>query len=99
MEKEELLRLFISLDFVTINPVVIIGYTIIILGEFTMCKVVEQFRNEGLEQGRKQGRTDEQKRIAENMVTQGLEDALIITVTGIARERLDAIKRGVQKSE
>jgi len=33
MEKEELLRLFISLDFVTINPVVIIGYTIIILGE------------------------------------------------------------------
>ena len=64
-----------------------------------MCKVVEQFRNEGLEQGRKQGRTDEQKRIAENMVTQGLEDALIITVTGIARERLDAIKRGVQKSE
>ena len=68
-------------------------------GEFTMCKVVEQFRNEGLEQGRKQGRTDEQKRIAENMVTQGLEDALIITVTGIARERLDAIKRGVQKSE
>jgi len=36
MEREELLRLFISLDFVTINPVVIIGYTIIILGEFTM---------------------------------------------------------------
>ena len=64
-----------------------------------MCKVVEQFRNEGLEQGRKQGRTDEQKRIAENMVTQGLEDALIITVTGIARKRLDAIKRGVQNSE
>jgi len=36
MEKEELLRLFISLDFVTINPVVIIGYTIIILGEVYM---------------------------------------------------------------
>ena len=99
MEREELLRLFISLDFVTINPVVIIGYTIIILGDITMCRVVEQFRNEGLEQGRKQGRTDEQKRIAENMVTQGLEDALIITVTGITKERLDVIKSNVRKSE
>ena len=39
MEKEELLRLFISLDFVTINPVVIIGYTIIILGEVNMQKM------------------------------------------------------------
>ena len=56
-----------------------------------MCRIVEQFMNEG--------RTDEQKRIAENMVIQGLEDALIITVTGIARERLDAIKSNVQKSE
>lgn len=72
-------------------------------GEFTMCSVVEQFRNEGLEQGRrqgrKQGRTDEQKRIAENMVIQGFEDALIISVTGIARECLDTIKSNVQKSE
>ena len=38
MEREELLRLFISLDFVTINPVVIIGYTIIILGGSIMTK-------------------------------------------------------------
>lgn len=64
-----------------------------------MCSVVEQFRNEGLEQGRKQGRTNEQKRIAENMVIQGLDDTLIISVTGIARERLDVIKSNVRKSE
>ena len=60
-----------------------------------MCRVVEQFRNEGLEQGR----TDEQKRIAENMVIQGFDDTLIISVTGIARERLDVIKSNVRKSE
>ena len=32
MEREDLLRLFISLDFVTISQVVILDYTIIILG-------------------------------------------------------------------
>ena len=41
MEKEELLRLFISLDFVTINPVVIIGYTIIILGDCFLKKTIK----------------------------------------------------------
>ena len=43
--------------------------------------------------------TDEQKRIAENMVIQGLDDTLIISVTGIARERLDASKNDVKTSE
>jgi len=60
-------------------------------GDVTMCRIVEQFMNEG--------RTDEQKRIAENMVIQGLDDTLIISVTGIARERLDTIKSNVRKSE
>lgn len=60
-------------------------------GDVTMCRIVEQFMNEG--------RTDEQKRIAENMVIQGLDDTLIISVTGIARERLDAIKNDIQTSE
>jgi len=39
------------------------------------------------------------KRIAENMVIQGFDDTLIISVTGIARERLDAIKNDIQTSE
>lgn len=80
-------------------------------GEITMCSVVEQFRNEGLEQGRKQGRrqgrqlgrrqgrTDEQNRIAKNLLTQGCQDTFILTVTGITQERLDSIKKGVQKQE
>jgi hypothetical protein len=33
------------------------------------------------------------------MVIQGFDDMLIISVTGIARERLDAIKSNVRKSE
>ena len=84
-------------------------------GDVTMCRFVDQFRNEGmelglecglkqglergLERGLAQGRTDEQKRIAENMLTQGLEDSLIISVTGIAQEYLDTIKDTFQPSE
>jgi len=33
------------------------------------------------------------------MVIQGCDDTLIISVTGIARERLDAIKNDIQTSE
>ena len=58
-------------------------------GGATMCSVVEQFMNEG--------RTSEQKRIAENMVNQGFNDEQILAVTGITRECLDAIKRASQK--
>lgn len=54
-----------------------------------MCSVVEQFMNEG--------RTSEQKRIAENMVNQGFNDEQILAVTGITRECLDAIKSADQK--
>ena len=64
-----------------------------------MCRFIEQFRAEGLEQGHKQGRTDEQKRIAENMILKGCEDDFILSVTGITRECLDTIRSGVQKSE
>lgn len=56
-----------------------------------MCSVVEQFMNEG--------RTNEQKRIAENMILKGCEDDFILSVTGITRECLDALKSGLQKSE
>lgn len=64
-------------------------------GDVTMCRFVDQFRNEGMEQGR----TDEQKRIAENMLTQGFEEALIISVTGITQECLDTIKNTLQPSK
>ena len=73
-------------------------------GDVTMCRFVDQFRNEGMERGLEQGlerglvqgRTDEQKRIAENMLTQGLKDALIISVTGITQECLNTIKDTLQ---
>ncbi|MBQ6875643.1 MAG: Rpn family recombination-promoting nuclease/putative transposase [Lachnospiraceae bacterium] len=73
-------------------------------GDATMCRFVDQFRNEGMERGLEQGlerglvqgRTDEQKRIAENMLTQGLKDALIISVTGITQECLNTIKDTLQ---
>ena len=85
---DEFLKLLVAF---TGDPTYGEAITPISKGEVTMCRVVEQFMNEG--------RMDEQKRIAENMVTQGLEDALIITVTGITKECLDAIKSGTQKSE
>ena len=69
-------------------------------GDVTMCRFVDQFRNEGmelgLERGLAQGRVDEQTRIAENMLTQGLEDVLIISVTGITQECLNTIKNTIQ---
>ena len=85
---DELLKLLVA---VTGDPTYGEMFPSISKGDVTMCSVVEQFMNEG--------RTNEQKRIAENMILKGCEDDFILSVTGITRECLDALKSGVQKSE
>ena len=83
--KEESLLLLSDLQKL-INQVVLIDYTIIILGVEFMCHEMEKIYSEGMENGEKRGELKAKKEMALSMAEEGMDIKKIARLVKVSEE-------------